>query len=128
MALWGLMLGLTGCATSPDHVDYGPVMSRSEPWGYSSPAPIYYRPPVRDRRIDSRQYSQQQKIAAGVRSGEITSREARKLKAEQRSIYEEERAYKRNGYLSSRERAELHRELNIAQRNIYNQSRDQQRR
>ena len=131
IALWAMLwvivvAGLTGCATAPDYADYSPAVPPSEVRVYSSPAPIYYHPPVRDHRIDSRQYSQQKKIAAGIRTGELTSQEARALKAEQRDIQAEERAYKRDGYLSSRERAELNRELNIAERNIYNQARDRQ--
>ena len=71
---------------------------------------------------------QRQRIKEGVRSGELTPREAKRLRAEQRMIRREERAYYADGYLSRGERRALYRDLRDANRHIYNQTHDAQTR
>lgn len=81
----------------------------------------------RDPGVNHRQHNQQARIKEGVKSGELTRREVRRLEAEQRAIRREERAYKADGQLTARERADLHRDLNAASRDIYRQKHDEQK-
>ena len=85
-----------------------------------------HRPPagVRDSGVNARQHSQQDRIAQGVRSGELTKDEAKGLRAEQRGIRQEERAYKSDGTLTRDERRDLHQDLSTASRNIYSEKHD----
>ena len=74
------------------------------------------------------QAQQQRQIARGIRSGELTPREARRLQAEQRMIRRQERAYLADGRLSRWERQDLYGDLRDANRHIYNQTHDGQSR
>ncbi len=78
--------------------------------------------------INRMQAQQRRSIARGVRSGELTSREARRLRGEQRAIRRQERAYLADGHLSRGERRHLYRDLRSANRRIYNQTHDAQKR
>jgi hypothetical protein len=81
---------------------------------------------TRDSGVNARQHNQPARIQQGVKSGELTNREARGLQAEQRQIQREEAPYKTDGELTARERADLHRDLNRSSRHIYNQKHDAQ--
>lgn len=83
---------------------------------------------TRDPGVNQRQHNQHERIEQGVRSGELTRGEARRLQGEQRHIRQEERAYKSDGQLTRAERADLHRDLDRASRDIYRQKRDAQQR
>lgn len=74
------------------------------------------------------QAQQHRQIVQGIRSGELTPREARRLQAEQRAIRREERAYLADGRLSRGERRDLYQDLRSANRHIYNQTHDAQTR
>ncbi len=74
--------------------------------------------------VNQRQHNQQARIHQGVKSGELTRPEARRLQAEQRHIRKEERAYRADGHLSPAERADLHRDLNKSSRRIVAQKHD----
>jgi len=89
-----------------------------------------HRPPaaVRDPGVNARQHNQQDRIAQGVRSGELTKDEAKGLRAEQRTIRQEEHAYKADGTLTRDERKDLQQDLNVASRNIYNEKHDAEKR
>ena len=76
--------------------------------------------------IDGRQYREQRRIREGIRSGELTRREAGRLEAEQARIRVDERFARRDGYISPRERARLDRELDRANHDIYRQKHDRQ--
>jgi hypothetical protein len=78
------------------------------------------------RWIDRREYRAQQRINQGIRSGELTRREARRLEAGLARIRIDERFARSDGNLSPRERARLNRELNHESRNIYRQKHDGQ--
>lgn len=78
----------------------------------------------RDSGVNARQHHQQQRIAQGVRSGELTRGEARRLERGQRHIRAEERRYRADGELTRAERADLQRDLNRASRHIYNEKHD----
>ncbi len=79
------------------------------------------------RGINSREYREQQRINQGIRSGELTRREARRLEAGLARIRIDERyARSSGGGISPRERARLERELNRESRGIYRQKHDGQ--
>ncbi|MRR50946.1 MAG: hypothetical protein EG825_08525 [Rhodocyclaceae bacterium] len=79
-------------------------------------------------QVNQRQHHQQGRIGQGMRSGELTRHEARRLGAEQRGIRQEERRYMADGHLSRYERADLRRDQNAANRHIWQQKHDGQQR
>jgi Skp family chaperone for outer membrane proteins len=81
---------------------------------------------TRDPGVNARQHQQRDRIQHGVRSGELTRREAGRLAHEQRDIRQLEREYKADGALTGAERHDLHREQNQASRHIYEQKHDAQ--
>lgn len=83
---------------------------------------------VADPVVNARQARQAMRIEHGAASGALTVPEARRLAAEQRAIRVEERAYRSDGWLSRRERADLARDQNVAGRHIYLQAHDAERR
>jgi hypothetical protein len=83
---------------------------------------------VRDPRINARQQVQRERIQQGVRSGELTRREAAKSRENQRDIRQLERAYKSDGELTRGERRDLTHEQNQASRQIYRDKHDAQER
>ena len=93
-------------------------------------APSYAgdRAGVRDPHVNARQARQQVRIAEGVRSGELTRREAHKVREDQRDIRQLERAYKSDGTLTAAERRDLNHELNQSGRQIRRQKHDAQSR
>jgi Skp family chaperone for outer membrane proteins len=78
----------------------------------------------RDPGVNARQHQQRDRIQQGVRSGELTRREAGGLAREQRAVRELEREYQSDGVLTGTERRDLHQEQNQASRRIYNQKHD----
>jgi len=79
-----------------------------------------------DPSIDRREDRQHDRIAQGIRSGELTQHEAQRLMAEQRMIRQEERRYKSDGVVTDWERRDLQRDLGVASQNIYNETHDGQ--
>lgn len=80
------------------------------------------------RGIDRRQHQQQAQIRQGIRNGSLTRPEARHLMQEQRQIARLEQRYRADGVLTRDERRDLRGELQDANRHIYNQSHDDDRR
>ncbi|MDH4151843.1 MAG: hypothetical protein OEW79_06000 [Betaproteobacteria bacterium] len=78
--------------------------------------------------IDRLQHRQQAQIRQGVRNGSLTPHEARRLSGEQRQIAALERSYRADGVLTPAERRDLRGELRDADRHIYNQTHDDDRR
>ena len=77
--------------------------------------------------VNAREAQQRARVAHNVRTGELTPREAARLRAEQANIHREEYRYRRNdGHLDPWERAELAREQDQANRHIFEQSHDAQ--
>ena len=77
--------------------------------------------------INRRERRQRARIADGVESGELTRREARRLRAGERHIQREERRYRRSdGQLSRWERRDLQRDLYRQSRRIHRQKHDEQ--
>jgi hypothetical protein len=68
-------------------------------------------------------------IRQGVKSGQLTSREAKRLKTERATLRDEAYRYKANdGRISARERADLRRDNRRLNENICRQRNDKQRR
>lgn len=80
------------------------------------------------REIDARQAAQERRIQQGLRSGELTRREAHALAAEQARIRDLERRAQRDGRIDRHEAAEIRRAQNDAARHIYQETHDGQRR
>lgn len=82
---------------------------------------------AQDHSINDRQRDQQQRIRQGIRSGELTRREARRLEWQEARIrHDEARARRSGGTFTPRERVRIQRELNHSSRNIYRQKHDRQ--
>lgn len=81
-----------------------------------------------DAGVIARQQRQQERIVHGLRSGDLTGREARWLESEQRWIRRKENLYRSDGVLSEAERRDLRRDLDISNRNIYIRMHDAERR
>jgi len=78
--------------------------------------------------VTQRQENQNARINEGVKSGELTKREAGKLRAEQRAIRAEKRMAKADGKVTRAERAKLRRDQNKASADIYKEKHDAQKR
>lgn len=78
--------------------------------------------------LDARQQNQKERIAQGVRSGELTRPETRRLVAGEIRLARNERIAKSDGVVTSRERAGLHRQANRISKRIYRQKHDGQSR
>ena len=87
-------------------------------------APVLADTPV----LDQRQQNQRARIVEGVRSGELTRPEARRLIKGERRLHRHERRAKRDGDVTARERARLHREANRMSKRIGRQKHDGQTR
>jgi len=75
--------------------------------------------------INQREHREQVRIHEGIRSGELTRAEARRLEAEQAKIRVDERFARQDG-LTAKERERLQRELERASRDIRKQKHDKQ--
>lgn len=80
--------------------------------------------------INKRQHEQHKRIEQGIRSGQLTHREARGLKDREAIVRAQERRdrFMHHGHLTSRERGRLNREMNHDSKAIYRQKHDAQHR
>ena len=69
--------------------------------------------------VDQREKNQQERIKEGVKSGELTPAETRRLEMQQGKIKADEMNAKSDGNVTPKERLKLKREQNRASRNIY---------
>lgn len=83
---------------------------------------------VRDPGVNVRQEHQKERIVQGVASGELTRKEATELTQERRDIKQLEKTYKSDGALTTKERHDLHQQLNQAGDEIREEKHDQQQR
>lgn len=82
----------------------------------------------RGNSINERQRKQELRIGEGIRRGELTRREVRRIEAQQSRIRAQEfRARRSGGVYTARERARIQRQQDFASRNIYFQKHDRQR-
>jgi Skp family chaperone for outer membrane proteins len=84
----------------------------------SSPAIAHYEHDGYSK-FDQRIERQQQRIKQGVRTGELTKKEIKKLRKQQRHIKKLNRQFEKDGHLSHYERKTLKRKLNLASKRIY---------
>ena len=75
----------------------------------------------RVNETNRREQRQQDRIANGIQSGQLTPHEATKLERQQQHIVNQEKRdmARHNGHLTAREQRQLNREQNRASRNIY---------
>lgn len=78
--------------------------------------------------INHRQAHQQVRISQGIRSGELTHREARRLESHEGKIQADKLFAKSDGNVTPAERRQLNRELNRTSRSIHQQKHDGQSR
>ncbi len=69
--------------------------------------------------LHTRHQRQERRIAQGIRSGQLTVRETRRLRGEQACIGRAARRMRADGRLSRQERFRLHRMQNRSSRDIY---------
>jgi hypothetical protein len=74
--------------------------------------------PAKTPRVMKRQIKQQARIKEGVKSGELTKGETRRLELEQAKIQHDKKAAKADGQVTPQERRKLTREQNKASRDI----------
>ncbi len=79
-------------------------------------------------RVSKRQVNQQERIAQGVNSGELTARETTHLEGREEKIQQDKQTAKSDGTVTPQERAQLNREENRTSRAIYRQKHDAQTR
>jgi len=75
--------------------------------------------PANTPRVTHRQINQQARIKQGVKSGELTKGETRKLEREQAKIQHDKKVAKSDGKITPQERRKIIREQNKANRDIY---------
>src|SRR5229473_1695737 len=73
-----------------------------------------------------RDVNQQQRIEQGLKSGQLTTREAAKLEREESRVERDQARAMQDGKLSPAEKARLAREQNRVSRDIYREKRDAQ--
>ena len=78
--------------------------------------------------INQRERRQQARIHEGVRDGELTRNEARKLEREQARIHRAEARAKADGEFTPKERAKIQKMQDKASRQIYKEEHDRQTR
>ena len=88
----------------------------------TAPAPA--RDPAATPGVDKRQANQQQRIDQGVKSGELTTREAARLEKGQQRIQNMEAKAKADGKVTPRERRQLQRAENRESRKIAREKHD----
>ncbi len=83
---------------------------------------------TRTPRVTKRQERQQERIAQGVKSGELTAKETKHLEAREVKIQHDKKEAKSDGVVTAKERAKLNREENRSSRAIRRQKHDPQSR
>ena len=78
--------------------------------------------------INQRKENQQDRIANGVQSGELTAKETQKLEKKESDLNQEERDMRKldNGHLTTADKATLNQQQNQLSKNIYKQKHDAQ--
>lgn len=78
--------------------------------------------------INQRKENQQDRIANGIQSGQLTAGEAGKLEKKEGELNQEERDMRKldNGHLTAADRATLHQQQNTVSKDIYKQKHDAQ--
>jgi len=78
--------------------------------------------------VHERQEKQQERIAQGVKSGELTAKETEHLESREAKLQADKKEAKSDGVVTHQEREKLHKEANRDSRAIYRQKHDAQTR
>jgi hypothetical protein len=108
-----------GVAVAQDQSSSGSQSSSSESGGSASPTPTPAEKPK--PTIAERKENQRDRIANGVKSGQLTAGETAKLEKQQQGINKQVAADRKanGGKLNASQKQQLNREQNAASRNIY---------
>ena len=79
-------------------------------------------------RLDAREHNQRQRVAQGIRSGELTRPETRRLIRGEIGLHRHERAARADGVVTRAERLRLERNADRMSGRIYRQKHDLQSR
>ncbi|MEK6699005.1 MAG: hypothetical protein AABZ10_08175 [Nitrospirota bacterium] len=88
---------------------------------------VLYAGSTNDPVVRKREQRQEKRVNQGVKSGELTPREAGRLEREQARIKQDEERMKADGKLTPLERKKLQREQDRASRHIYKEKHDAQK-
>ena len=105
---------------------FASVRADDAPAAPSTAAPAAKRPGEVNRRL----HRQNRRINQGVKSGELTRREAHRLRKEDRTVHKEEKDMRavNGGKLTPADKAALNQQENKVSRNIHRQKHDAQKR
>lgn len=110
---------LVGVALAEDQSSSGSQSSSSETGGSAAPTPA----PAEKRKptIAERKENQQNRIANGVKSGQLTAGETAQLERQQQGIHKQVAADRKanGGKLNASQKQQIPREQNAASRNIH---------
>lgn len=79
-------------------------------------------------RVDARQKVQKERIKEGMKSGDLTKPEAKKVARQQKTVQKMEEKAKSDGVVTPKERARLHKAQQKTSREIARQKKDGQKR
>ncbi len=91
-----------------------------------TPAPAA-KDPTATPRLDRREARQEKRIEQGVKSGQLTDKEAARLEKREEHLKAQEAKAKADGVVTPQERAKLEREANRDSRAITREKHDRQR-
>jgi hypothetical protein len=96
--------------------------------GLMLPAVAQTAPAAAPATTNQRKENQQDRIANGIQSGQLTAGETRNLEKKESEINHEERDMRKldNGHLTAADRATLHQQQNAVSKDIYKQKHDAQ--
>ena len=83
---------------------------------------------VKTPKINKKQKNQLSRIEQGVKSGELTKRETKRLLKQEAKLQKQKKIAKSDGVVTKRERAKLNKEANKLSAKIYKQKHDKQKR
>lgn len=94
----------------------------------TSNIPVDQKPPVtqKNRTVAQRKKVQQKRIAQGIQSGELNSREAARIEHQESKLNRETRQMRADGQFTAAERAKVQSQQNKLSKEIYNQKHDAQ--
>jgi hypothetical protein len=90
-------------------------------------AGVAFAGPNDDPGIQKREANQQKRIDQGVKSGELTPKEAGRLERKQAKIKQDEERMKADGKLTPQERRKLKKEQDRASKDIYRKKHNEQK-
>ena len=86
-----------------------------------APAALFAQAPVDHRNINQRKENQQDRIAQGVKSGDLSAGQTSRLEHQEAGINKEERGMRAqdNGHLTGQDRRTINHQQNVESRRIY---------